>query len=125
LENVVQELQGKFQNGDIFFDVDAVIVGSGCGGGVVAHQLVNAGFRVLVLEKGGFYQTDDFAKWKECDAFTHAFDKGGLCTSADGSVVILAGSCVGGGSTVNWSASFVPPKHVLDDWVDMGLTEFR
>lgn len=119
------ELRGTTLNGEAVVKVDVVVVGSGCGGGVVAHQLVEAGFTVLVLEKGGFYQTDDFAKWKECDAFANAFDKGGLCTSEDGSIVVLAGSCVGGGSTINWSASFVPPKHVLEDWSGMGLKEFR
>jgi choline dehydrogenase-like flavoprotein len=37
---------------------DAIIVGSGAGGASVAYQLVNAGRRVLVLERGGFLPRD-------------------------------------------------------------------
>ncbi len=34
-------------------DYDAVVIGSGAGGGTAAHRLVEAGWRVLVLERGG------------------------------------------------------------------------
>jgi choline dehydrogenase-like flavoprotein len=36
------------------FDCDAVIVGSGFGGTMVAHELVCAGWRVLMVERGGW-----------------------------------------------------------------------
>ncbi|MDX2149162.1 MAG: GMC family oxidoreductase [Bryobacteraceae bacterium] len=32
--------------------IDAVVIGAGAGGGVVAHQLANAGLRVALLERG-------------------------------------------------------------------------
>jgi len=39
---------------------DAVIVGSGAGGGALAWRLASAGWRVLVLEKGPRYSRDDY-----------------------------------------------------------------
>lgn len=39
---------------------DAVIVGSGAGGGAVAWRLAAAGWRVVVLEKGPRYSRDDY-----------------------------------------------------------------
>lgn len=104
--------------------VDAIVVGSGCGGGVMAHELVQAGYSVLVLEKGGYYQAEDFAQWTESEAMAKCFEKGGLCTSADNNILFLAGSCVGGGSSVNWSASFRTPDFVLQDWAQQGLSAF-
>lgn len=41
-------------------DFDAVIVGSGAGGGALAAALCDAGFRTLVLEKGPHYTEADF-----------------------------------------------------------------
>jgi choline dehydrogenase-like flavoprotein len=33
---------------------DAIIVGSGAGGGTIAHKLARAGWNILILERGGF-----------------------------------------------------------------------
>lgn len=41
-------------------DFDAVVIGSGAGGGPVANTLAQAGLRVLILEKGKRYGLPDF-----------------------------------------------------------------
>jgi len=43
---------------------DVVIVGSGAGGGMAAHQLTKAGANVLMLEAGGWFDSEDFAMFK-------------------------------------------------------------
>lgn len=43
-------------------DFDVCVIGSGAGGGPVAWTLANAGFSVLVLEKGPWYHEKDFSK---------------------------------------------------------------
>jgi len=41
---------------------DVCIVGSGAGAGPIAYELSLAGYKVLILEKGSFYQKEDFFK---------------------------------------------------------------
>ena len=43
-------------------DYDVCVIGSGAGGGPVAYTLANAGFSVVVLEKGPWLKEDDFYK---------------------------------------------------------------
>lgn len=111
-------------NQDEIILTDVIVVGSGSGGGMIASELVKAGLNVIVLEKGGYYRSDDYKLWRETEAMVRSFEMGGLCSTADGNIAILAGSCVGGGSSINWSASFRTPVNVLKDWTDMGLTQF-
>ncbi len=41
---------------------DVCIIGSGAGGSPVAYELSKAGYKVVVLEKGGWYDEEDFKK---------------------------------------------------------------
>ena len=44
------------------FDYDYVVIGSGFGGSVAALRLSEKGYRVLVIEKGKWFNQNDFPK---------------------------------------------------------------
>ena len=46
----------------------------------------------------------------------------GALTTVDLSMVVLAGSTLGGGTTVNWSTSLRPPDRVRAEWAAHGFT---
>lgn len=94
---------------------DVVVIGSGAGGGVVAAELAAAGHSVVVLEKGGYLREADF-NGDERAATEQMFEKRGLFTTRDAGVVLLAGSNLGGGTTVNWMTCLRTPDHVLRQW---------
>lgn len=96
-------------------EADAVVVGSGAGGGVVAARLAAAGLDVLVLEAGGDLQEEDFPG-DELSALRSMYWRSGLVATADEHVAILAGTTLGGGTTVNWSNWVAPPAHVRRAW---------
>lgn len=104
---------------------DAVVIGSGSGGGVVAGVLANAGYKVLVLEKGSYCARTSLSLL-EGPSMDQMYLSGGLIATEDIGVYILAGSTVGGGSTINWSASIKTPRHVCKEWCDeQGLELFE
>ena len=45
-----------------FTSPDICIIGSGAGASPVAYTLANAGYKVVILEKGGWFKTEDFYK---------------------------------------------------------------
>ncbi len=100
---------------DATLECDVVIVGSGAGGGVVAGELAQAGKRVIVLEKGDYFDESDFPA-REYEAYQYLYENRGVLATQDIGVIVFAGSTLGGGTTVNWCASFRTPDTVLDEW---------
>ncbi|XP_057448821.1 long-chain-alcohol oxidase FAO4A-like [Lotus japonicus] len=104
---------------------DAVVVGSGSGGGLIAGILAKAGYKVLVLEKGGYTARNNLSLL-EAPSMDQMYLSGGLVATDDMRVFILAGSTVGGGSAINWSACIKTPQHVCKEWCDKnGLELFE
>ncbi|MFT5165393.1 MAG: hypothetical protein ACI8P3_000618, partial [Saprospiraceae bacterium] len=103
-----------FQNNEIL-ECDVVVAGSGAGGAVTAAVLAEAGYKVIIVEKGPYFREGDFNQ-QEVDMYNKLYEGRGLLTSVDGGVSVLAGSCLGGGTTVNWAGAFRTPDYILEEW---------
>jgi choline dehydrogenase-like flavoprotein len=103
--------------------VDAVVVGSGAGGAVMAYELAAAGKSVVVLEAGRYVPSAEFTEMY-ADMFEKIYaDRGGQ-TTATGDMVVLQGKCVGGSTVVNGAACFRTPDNILKRWgSEFGLTD--
>ena len=99
----------------IVLDADVVVAGSGAGGGVVAAALAKAGRSVVVLEAGPFSDERTMPR-AELDAFDRHYLDHGLTTTWDGSITMLAGTGVGGGTLINWMTCIDAPESVREGW---------
>ena len=98
-------------------DADVCVIGSGASGGVVAALLAGAGRRVVVLEGGPADQAADFNQ-REIVGMQRLYLDRGTTATRDLGVAILAGSCVGGGTAINWQTSLRTPDFIRDEWAD-------
>ncbi len=100
---------------DTTLDCDVVIVGSGAGGGVVAGVLAAGGLSVVVLDKGPNPDPRTFTE-VEGEMLSRLYLDGGLMMTQSGSLPILAGSCLGGGTVINYTTSFALPEATRAEW---------
>ncbi len=102
---------------DATVDCDVCVIGSGAGGGIVAGELVARGFRVVVIESGPGDQAPNFSQ-DELAGTRRLYLDSGLTASHDLGVSILAGACLGGGTTVNWQTCLRTPDYIRDEWAE-------
>jgi choline dehydrogenase-like flavoprotein len=101
-------------------EADVCVVGSGAGGGVIAAELQRAGRSVVVLEMGQYRNESDF-KQLELAGMFELYLGGGLAASEDGSIAVLAGSTLGGGTVVNYMNCIRTPERIRAEWASMGI----
>ncbi len=110
------------------FDYDYVIIGSGFGGSVSALRLSEKGYKVLVIEKGKWFKSEDFPKtnWnlKKWIWEPKINLKGFFKMTFLNHVTVLSGVGVGGGS-LTYANTLPVPKHdfftsgsweILNNW---------
>ena len=106
------------------FSCDVCVVGSGAGGATAAAVLASAGADVIVLEAGGYFDDADF-DGAELSAFQRFYAEAGNAATADQSVSLLAGECLGGTTVINYSTSFRTPDDVRTEWAAAGIPWFE
>jgi choline dehydrogenase-like flavoprotein len=96
-------------------EADAVIVGSGSGGGVIAATLARGGRKVVVVEASGYFNESDFVGL-ELPAYQSMFWRGGPTPTADMNISLQAGTTLGGGTTINWMNCLRTRPWVREQW---------
>jgi choline dehydrogenase-like flavoprotein len=105
-------------------ECDVVIVGSGAGAGISAELLAKAGLAVVIVEEGPLKSSSDFNQ-RESEAYPQLYQESASRKTADKSIQIMQGRCVGGSTTVNWTSSFRTPPKTLAYWGDhFGLADY-
>ncbi|HEX2063868.1 MAG TPA: GMC family oxidoreductase [Acidimicrobiales bacterium] len=115
-----KEIQTHVVDRDTTLDCDVCAVGSGAGGGTAAAVLAEAGLDVVVLEAGDYLDDEDF-DGAEVDGYARLYLGAGALATADQSVGLFAGACLGGGTVVNFSTSFRLPDQIREEWARSGV----
>lgn len=105
---------------------DAVVVGSGFGGGITACRLAQAGWRVCVLERGRRFGREDFIS-EPAQApnllWHHSLNPGGIFDlRLFKDIVVLSAAGVGGGSLVYASVQLRAHADLFDAGWPAGIT---
>ena len=86
---------------------DILVIGAGIAGASAGYELAMDA-HVVVLEQGPNPGAKDMTQI-EGDMLDSLYLDGGLMMTQSGSMPVLAGSCVGGGTVINYTTSFPTP----------------
>ncbi len=96
-------------------EADAVVVGTGAGGGMAFRELAKAGLRVVALEAGGYRTSSEFNQ-REDDMLPMLFQDGGGQSTSDLAIRVLQGRGVGGSTVHNTNLCKRTPDAILELW---------
>jgi choline dehydrogenase-like flavoprotein len=112
--------EGRRHAGDLDIDADAVVIGSGASGAVVAAILAEAGERVVILEEGPHVPVAEIQKMRPSQHLRRAWRDGGMTVAVgvggSPTINVTMGRAVGGSSIVTGGVCFRTPEHVLHEW---------
>jgi len=108
--------------------VDVCIIGTGAGGAVVAYNLAQAGLRVLMLEKGGYYSHETIEGETREEKLLELWKNRGAQLALTHKIApllaVTQGECVGGSTIINYGMSFKIPVETLKIWKKESGVEF-
>jgi len=111
------------------FDFDYIVIGSGFGGSVSAHRLVEKGYHVAVMEIGRRWTPDDLPRtsWSIHRWFWHPKIglRGFFNMRFFRHVTIFHGCAVGGGSITYAGTLLPPPEKVWESGSWTGLADWK
>ncbi len=111
-------------HGPIRETYDYVIVGSGPGGAILAHSLVQSGASVVVVEAGPVIRPDQFHKDIGKTLASYFWDGGARTSRGNAILPTLQARGLGGGTLFNAAICMRPMPHLMEKWVeDFGLEE--
>jgi choline dehydrogenase-like flavoprotein len=109
---------------DVKLGADVVVVGSGAGGATIATTLAEAGLRVILLEEGKYYRTQDYQA--DFSGMTSQIMRNAGATVILGRspIAYLEGKVVGGSTVLNGGMCWRTPEEILNQWGTLGLNEY-
>jgi choline dehydrogenase-like flavoprotein len=105
---------------DVVESADVCVIGSGAAGAIIASELARAGKNVVLLEKGGYYYTEDMNE-REVDMMSMLWKNAGAVFTEDFGMAIAQGQCLGGSTVINDAVCFDTPPSVLQEWRRSGV----
>ena len=95
---------------------DAVVIGTGAGGAVMAKELAERGHAVLLVEEGDYYSRKSFTG-RAVDNLRRFYRDAGATGSVGNCVIpIPMGRLVGGSTSINTGTCWRTPDWVLQRW---------
>jgi len=99
---------------------DVIIIGSGAGGAPAALELSRQGMQVTLIEKGDIIKLESAPRMLE----NYYVGQGLTLSLTGGTILVLAGSTVGGTTSINSGTCLRPLKECLSIWDDQLNTKF-
>ncbi|MBI2374244.1 MAG: GMC family oxidoreductase [Deltaproteobacteria bacterium] len=114
-------IEGRSLEHDLEEWTDAVVVGSGAGGAVVAKELSEAGLDVVVLEEGPHVPGEIYGRWRPTETLRHLGREAGttavLGIGDTPIITVMAGRAVGGSSILTGGVCFRIPSIIHHRWM--------
>ncbi len=107
---------GAMLDRDEELTADAVVVGTGAGGGTAAARLRTAGLDVVMLEEGALHRTETFTTDPSTMIRRLYRDAGTTMILGRPGILFAEGRCVGGSTVINGGMCWRTPERVLEHW---------